>query len=383
MITFAAIVYTILFAVNLGFAAIDWDGLLLPVSVKYVFIGCAGGGDCVKAYRKGPLYFIEYNDHGPIAITRDEYKYCTVFTKNQFMNLKKQVGYDSSQHSWCAVYIKFPFREEATYDLSKAGGFQYKVLKLYLKKTKHLEWINDSILSVFEENNVTNGYYLCLDSGHMSEYDDEAFYRDTPNFVRTSDDERFRKIHDMYMAEYANLRLCSEGTTKLPYPGRSTTVMEKLVEYESGQTPSKYLYNEDYSRDEIMDCPYYLTEEGNKYLNDAMTAYMKLRYFDHMLKGPEIVYYKIKSYKDMTIMTYVIPAENKTGYIEFVTDNPLSREKTIQDLKLVIATHGKCPIIKYSNVMMHAAFIMIVQNSIFGAVCLLADPRKRKLVVHK
>lgn len=381
-ITVACIIYTILFVVNLAFTAIDWDDLFLPLSVRYYFIGCTGSGHTSEAYRKGPLYFIDYHQQGPIPVTRDEYKYCTVFMKGQFLNLKKQGYYDSPSHSWSAVYIEFPFREEDNYDLSKTGSFDYKVRSLYLKKTKYPEWMNDAVIRVFEENNVTNGYYMCLlnkkkDGDEL--YDtEEADYKDAPRNYRDRKDERFRKIHDMYTAEYANLKLCSEGKTKLPYLGRSTTVMEKLVEHESLWTPSKYLHMDDYDQYNIIKYPGLLAKYDDDYLNDAMLTYMKLRYFDHMFKGPHIVYYEIKSYEDMTIMTFVIPAEKKVGYIEFVTNNPLSREKTIQELKLAIKTGGMCPVVKFSNAFMHAMVILMVQNSVFGAVYLFADSRKRK-----
>ena len=393
MITFAAIAYTILFAVNLGFAAIDWDDLFLPTSVSYSYIGCAGGGTGAQAYRKGPLYFIDYSEKGAIAVSRDEYKYCTVFEKNQVKELK--VAPPDTSTAPCSgyfsyVYIKFPFRECKEYDRSKTYYFEEKVRTLYLKKTEHPEWMNDTIIRIFEENNVTSGYYQCRVKKENKDddrihYPDEALYKYVPGDSRGLDDERFRKIHDMYAAEYANLQMCSFGTTKYPYLGRSTTVMEKLTEYERSMTPSRLLNLDDYDRYDIIKYPYLLTEDDNEYLNDAMVAYMKIRYFDHMLKGSNIVYYEIKSYKDMTIMTYVIPAEKKMGYFEFVSNDPLSREKTIRELKLAIVTGGKFPVIKGSNAIMHATFIMIVQNSIFGAVYFFADSRKRKLsgIEHK
>ena len=374
------IVYVLVFAVNLGFAVIDLDDIILPEFIKVTESRGLSGHhlNVFSVSRENGKYYINHS----IEITRDEYKIC-VGSKKDFEEPQKYSG--GSDAFYYTFRVKYPFEKEKYYELGYYGNVIAQRIKIVMRNKECDEGtlgLEKALTDVFEKYDVRSSY--------VSYYDGEGemrtlFYGAIPTLV-TYEDERYVNISDSFMAELANMRMYS-GRKKM-YPGTNTKLMAKCVEKEMRMKISDYVPKEtgvfspkNASVSNFYGITYFVTQrKDNKFMSVKASKYYRFRYFDHALKGKDLVYFKDRSCDDLTVVCFVIPGEEKRGCIVIETDDLLTRQLMIMDIKLAILTDGKLPVLGLTCLTVHVLFIGMVQILILATVMivkiLVTDRRK-------
>ena len=365
------IVYVLVFAVNLGFAVVDIDDLFLPEYVKVIETGGLSGHheDRFSVSRENGKYYINHS----IEITREEYRMCVGSRKDYEEPQKFPVGSDAFAYSF---YVKYPFSEEKYYDIGYCGSALVQRMKIVMRNKERGEEapeIERALTDVFEKYDVRGGYVHYFDGEHSIR---TLFYGELITH-ETYDDERYIKINDAYTAELANMRMYSRR--KKMYPGTNTKLMAKYVEKETGMKISDYVPKEPgiFSPKNVSVLNFYgisvffTQKKDTGYMSLKAAKYYRFRYFDHALKGKEPVYFKDASCDDLTVISYVIPGEKKAGCIVIETDDLLTRQLMIMDIKLAILTDGKFPVLRGTRLTAHVLFIGMVQILVLAGVMIV------------
>ena len=368
---FIVIVCVLVFAVNLGFAVVDFDDIFLPEYIKVSERGGLSGHheDRFSVSRENGKYYIDHS----IEITRDEYKMCVGSKKDFEEPQKYPSGFDSFYYTF---QIKYPFEEEKSYNLGYCGSAVAQRIKIVMRNKQRGEEtsvVEKALTDVFEKYDVRSGYVHYFDGEHSMR---TLFYGELIT-VETYDDERYIKINDAYTAELANMRLYS-GRKKI-YLGSNTKLMAKYVEKKTGMKISDYVPKEPgvFSPKNVSVSNFYgisvffKQKKDTGYMSLKAAKYYRFRYFEHALKGKDMVYFKNRSCDDLTVISYVIPGEKKAGCIVIEDDDLLTRQLMIMDIKLAILTDGKLPVIKGTRLTVHVLFIGMVQILILACAMIV------------
>ena len=375
------IVYVLLFAVNLFFAVVDLDDLFLP---EYIKVSESGGlsGHSFNMYsvsREKGKYYINHS----IEITREEYKRC-VGAKIDFK--EPQLYSAGSDAYYYSFRIKYPFEKEEYHEVGYCGSPLAQRIKMLMHDKevgKETPDIENALVNVFDKYNVKSAYVTYYDGDKSMR---NVFYGALYN-MNSHKDERYIKINDAFMAELANMRMYSgtdsmrkRGDSGKLYLGTNTKLMAKYVEKNTGKKILDYVPDERgivrprtasisnfYASVNFIIVP----KKDNRYMTVKASKYYRFRYFDHALKGTELVYFKDRSCDDLTVLVYCIPNEVKNGCIVFETDDYLTRQLLIMEIKLAILTDGKLPVMRGTCLTAHVLFIGMVQTLILAGVMIV------------
>lgn len=378
------IVYVLLFAVNLIFATVDLDDLFLP---EYIKVAESGGltGQHVDMYsvsRENGKYYINQT----IEISRNEYKQC-VGSKKDFEEPQKTGS--GSDGFFYTFRIKYPLEKEKFYETGFRGGLMAQRIKqmMYCKmKGIETSGIGKGLAAVFEKYDVRSGFaYYYEGDGEGT----RTIYYGALTTIATGEDERYISINNAFMSELANMRLYTE-TGKM-YPGTNTDLMAKYVEKENGKKISDYVHKEIgvvdpriASVSNFYGLSYVVRlQKATRYMSRNALKYYRFRYFDHALKGKDTVYFKVRSCDDLTVFVYVVPGEDKAGCIVIETDDLLTRQLMINDIKLAIITDGKFPVLRGTRHTVHVLFIGMVQIVILAGAMIVKTLIEGRKMTHR
>ena len=330
------------------------------------------------AYKKGSRYFLTLTDTE--EITKGEYKYI--------------LGDDHDRHddpeSDYKYRLKYFFFFEKEYTPERCYTVS-RMRDIFLHKknesdSNSLTGLCESVTDILDEYNAESAYMSFANA------DDRiiGFYGlPDPENKEDSIDKINRKIR----AENAAVDLWDRGDMIIPYPGKDERIIGFLTKKITGQGTEEYVkdnrvsYLSHYGDLSVLFYKYNMAVvQDRDRVSRSLKAckYMSFRYMDHMLKGRHIIYSKVVSGDDITIMFFKVKGRPGTGYIEFESHDPISRYLTIINIKLAVMTGGRLPVIPGSYLLIRVLLIAFAQNVVLAIILTFADAvksRKRRAAI--